>query len=158
MATGRCGYDAARTGEPMAADANALLIVCADRIVDGTGRPALEKGFLALRHNRILELGTVEALSKHPPESVRRVTFPGCTILPGFVDSHSHLTFSAGLAPLKDLQGETDGRLSLRGAANAREALPAGGTTARDLRGRGRTTLDLRDALASGLMPGPRLF
>jgi imidazolonepropionase-like amidohydrolase len=142
----------------MAADANALLIVCADRIVDGTGRPALEKGFVALRQDRIQEIGTVEALSKHPPESVRRVEFPGCTILPGFVDSHSHLTFSAGLAPLKDLQGETDGRLILRGAANAREALLAGVTTARDLGGRGRTTLDLRDALASGLMPGPRLF
>lgn len=104
----------------MAADANALLIVCADRIVDGTGRPALEKGFVALRQDRIQELGTVEALSKHFPESVRRLEFPGCTILPGFVDSHSHLTFSAGLAPLKDLQGETDGRLILRGAANAR--------------------------------------
>jgi hypothetical protein len=42
----------------MTADANALLILCADRIVDGTGRPALEKGFVALRQDRIQELGT----------------------------------------------------------------------------------------------------
>jgi hypothetical protein len=67
----------------MAADANALLIVCADRIVDGTGRPALEKGFVALRQDRIQEIGTVEALSKYPPESIRRLEFPAARSSPG---------------------------------------------------------------------------
>jgi imidazolonepropionase-like amidohydrolase len=34
---------------------------------------------------------------------VKRLDFPGCTILPGLVDSHVHLTFSAGPVPLHDL-------------------------------------------------------
>ena len=137
----------------MAADTNALLILCADRIVDGTGRPALEKGFVALRQDRIREVGLSEALSKHLPESVRRLEFPGCTILPGFVDSHSHLTFSAGLAPLKDLQGETDGRLILGHRRRARS--PARGRDDRTRPRRARTH-DARPPRRPGLRADAR--
>jgi imidazolonepropionase-like amidohydrolase len=74
------------------------------------------------------------------------------------VDSHVHLTFSAGPAPLHELQTDSDVSLGLRGLAHARAALLAGVTTVRDLGSRGRITLDLRDAVAGGLLPGPRIL
>jgi imidazolonepropionase-like amidohydrolase len=74
------------------------------------------------------------------------------------VDSHVHLTFSAGPVPLRQLQDDSDTRLALTGVANARAALLAGVTTVRDLGSRGRITLDLRDAIASGVVPGPRVL
>jgi imidazolonepropionase-like amidohydrolase len=90
--------------------------------------------------------------------SSEHLHFAGCTILPGFVDSHVHLTFSAGVFPVRDLQSDTDGRLVLRAAANAREALQAGVTTVRDLGARNRTALEVRDAIRAGLLPGPRVL
>jgi imidazolonepropionase-like amidohydrolase len=74
------------------------------------------------------------------------------------VDSHVHLTFSAGPVPLRQLQDDSDTRLALTGVANARAALLAGVTTVRDLGSRGRITLDLRDAIAAGVVPGPRVL
>jgi imidazolonepropionase-like amidohydrolase len=135
---------------------DALWVMTADRVVDGTGRAARAGTGVGIRGSRIAELGPVEALAGRP--EVRRLSFPGCTILPGLVDSHSHLTFSAGPVPLEDIQAASDAQLVLRAAAHAREALLAGVTTVRDLGGRDRTTLELRDAIAAGLIPGPRLY
>jgi imidazolonepropionase-like amidohydrolase len=138
-------------------DAEPLVIV-ADRVVDGTGSPAIAPAFVALQGERILAVGAVAEAERRFPSSVRRLDVPGCTIIPGLVDSHVHLTFSAGRVPLEELQAASDARLLLRGAANARAALQAGVTTVRDLGSRGRVALELRDAIAAGVVPGPRVL
>jgi imidazolonepropionase-like amidohydrolase len=56
------------------------------------------------------------------------------------------------------LLAEDDQQLLLRGVAAARQALGAGVTTVRDLGGRGGVTFRLRDAIASGLIAGPRVL
>lgn len=80
------------------------------------------------------------------------------TVLPGLIDCHTHLVFSRGAYPLGDLLAEDDATLLLRGVAAAREALGAGITTVRDLGGRGGVTFRLRDAIARGLIAGPRIL
>jgi imidazolonepropionase-like amidohydrolase len=80
------------------------------------------------------------------------------TVLPGLIDCHVHLVFSAGDNPLRDLGLEDDHRLLLRGTAAARQALAAGITTVRDLGGRGEVTFRLRDAIEDGLIRGPRIL
>jgi imidazolonepropionase-like amidohydrolase len=139
------------------APAGDRFLVVADRLVDGTGAPPLERAFVAVQGGRIVAVG---ALAEAGPQSsdVTRLEFPGCTIVPGLVDSHVHLTFSAGPVPFADLQADSDAGLLLRGAANARAALQAGVTTVRDLGSRGRLTLELRDAIAAGVVPGPRVL
>ena len=134
------------------------LLVVADRLVDGTGRPALQRGFVVIQGERIVAVGSVGEDERDLPAAGRRLDYPGCTVVPGLVDSHVHLTFSAGPVPLEQLQGDSDTRLALRGIANARAALQAGVTTVRDLGSRGRATLDLRDAIAAGVVPGPRVL
>ena len=134
------------------------LLVLADRLVDGTGRPPLERGFVGVEGARIVAVGSVSESESRLPAAARRLEFPGCTIVPGLVDSHVHLTFSAGPVPLNQLQADSDTRLALRGVANARAALQSGVTTVRDLGSRGRITLDLRDAIAAVVVPGPRIL
>lgn len=134
-----------------------VLIVVADRLIDGTGRAAVPRGAIAVMDERILAVDSPEALAARFP-GARRHEFPGGTLLPGFVDSHVHSTFSAGAVPFEDIQADGDLVVGLRGAINARDALQAGVTTMRDLGGRDRTTLQLRDAIASGVVPGPRLL
>jgi imidazolonepropionase-like amidohydrolase len=79
-------------------------------------------------------------------------------VLPGLIDCHVHLVFSAGVRPLADVLAEDDQQLLLRGVAAAREALAAGITTVRDLGGRGGVTFKLRDAIDSGWLAGPRIL
>ena len=134
-----------------------ILLLAADRLIDGTGRPALSRGAIALEGDRIAAVGVVDELARRYPGATR-LDFPGASLLPGLVDSHVHVTFSAGPVPFDDIQHDTELLVGLRGAINARDALLAGVTTMRDLGGRGRTTLELRDALAAGLIPGPRLL
>jgi imidazolonepropionase-like amidohydrolase len=138
-------------------DADPFLMV-ADGLVDGTGSRAITPAFVAIQGERILAVGAVADAEGQFPASVRRLHFPGHTIVPGLVDSHVHLTFSAGPIPLAELQADSDARLLLRGAANARAALQAGVTTVRDLGSRGRVALELRDAITAGVVPGPRVL
>jgi imidazolonepropionase-like amidohydrolase len=139
------------------AEADVRLFI-ADRLVDGTGRPAIPGGFVALAGDRIVEVGSADTVDRRYPAGVPRQRFPGCTIVPGLVDSHVHLTFSAGPVPFDQLQSDTDADLLLRGAANARAALQAGVTTVRDLGSRGRVAIAVREAVKAGVVPGPRIL
>src|SRR5205823_13816836 len=69
------------------------LILTADRLFDGTGAATLIRPTLRVSGER------VEAVERGllPPAgcSDGRLAFPGCTILPGLIDTHVHLIFSA---------------------------------------------------------------
>jgi imidazolonepropionase-like amidohydrolase len=121
------------------AEGAGVLIVAADPLIDGTGRPPLQRGGVAVDGERIVAVDTLDALTSRFP-GARPEHFAGGTLLPGFVDSHVHTTFSAGAVPLEDLQADGDVVVRLRGAINARDALQAGVTTMRDLGGRDRWT------------------
>ena len=134
-----------------------VTLYSADWLIDGTGRAAVPNGGVAVRGERVAGAGDVAELAARFPGAAR-VHYPGHTIIPGLVDSHVHLTFSASAVPLQDIQGDGDVTVGLRGAINARDALLAGVTTLRDLGGRDQTTLELRNAIAAGAIPGPRLL
>jgi imidazolonepropionase-like amidohydrolase len=132
-------------------------IIIADRLFDGTDRVA-EKSYVAIENARIHDIGPFEVLSARIPDSVPREDFPGCTILPGLIDTHVHLTFSASAAPLAQIESDSDFALLLRGAQNARSALQAGVTTIRDLGSRNQVMYELRNAITKGIVPGPRVL
>jgi imidazolonepropionase-like amidohydrolase len=93
------------------------------------------------------------------PDGATRVEWSAYTVLPGLIDLHTHLADtgqSADLAaPLKTSPAAT----ALIGAHNARVTLAAGFTTVRDVGTyRGLTDVALRDAIAAGHVPGPRMF
>jgi imidazolonepropionase-like amidohydrolase len=134
-----------------------VTLISADWMIDGTGREAMSRGAVAVRGERIDAVGGHAELAARFPGAAR-IHYPGHTIIPGLVDSHVHVTFSASSVPFEDVQGDGDVMVGLRGAINARDALLAGVTTLRDLGGRDRTTLELRNAIAAGAIPGPRLL
>ena len=110
-------------------------LISADWLIDGTGQDAIPRGAVAVRGERIAAAGDATELAARFPEA-ERLHFSGHAIIPGLVDSHVHLTFSASAVPLEDVQGDGDVTVGLRGAINARDALLAGVTTLRDLGGR----------------------
>ena len=87
-----------------------------------------------------------------------RTDYPGATILPGLIDSHVHLGFDGGPDPVGRMRAETDAQQLVLMLRSARELLGVGVTTARDLGARAYLDVVVRDAIAAGLAPGPRMM
>ena len=89
---------------------------------------------------------------------VERVDLSQYFVLPGLIDAHTHVT--AEYAPesrLRQLQ-QSDAHAALRALPYAKRTLEAGFTTVRSLGSRGDAAFALRDAIAGGIVPGPRIL
>jgi imidazolonepropionase-like amidohydrolase len=94
------------------------------------------------------------------PDEATEVSLDGRTIMPGLVDAHAHLTYTA--TTLTDGLRFTEPRNSLEyntvGAVeNARVHLERGVTSIRDIGARGSIAVAIRDAVEDGIVPGPRV-
>lgn len=93
-----------------------------------------------------------------PPADAESLDLGDRTLLPGLIDCHTHLLIPAGLGELGYLK-RSQGALILDGVVNARKVLEAGFTTVRDVgASAGFGDVALRDAIARGDIPGPRLL
>ena len=93
-----------------------------------------------------------------PPADAETLDLGDRTLLPGLIDCHTHLLIPAGLGELGYLK-RSQGALILDGVVNARKVLEAGFTTVRDVgASAGFGDVALRDAIAHGDIPGPRLL
>ena len=82
-------------------------------------------------------------------------------VLPGLIDCHVHLTSEFGPGHKLLTVEESAAAIALHAAAHARATLMAGFTTVRDLGelgGAGDAIFALRNAVAKGYVPGPRIF
>ncbi|RYP55372.1 hypothetical protein DL768_000127 [Monosporascus sp. mg162] len=86
----------------------------------------------------------------------------GLTVLPGLVDSHTHIFLHpySEASSLYQMRDESMVERVVRATNHARAALAAGYTTYRDLgtEGLGDADANFRDAVNRGLVPGPRMF
>ncbi|MEM9456780.1 MAG: amidohydrolase family protein [Myxococcota bacterium] len=147
------GVEAPPRVEPAAHSATMLRHA---RLIDGTGAPPRDDVDVLVRDGTIAEVG---AGLIAPPEA-HVLDLQGRTLLPGFIDAHVHMGFSP---PPSYAQGVVDDQRrtladrALVGVANARRTLDAGFTTVRNV---GGTLADraLRDAIAQGTIPGPRML
>ncbi|MFI0193010.1 amidohydrolase family protein [Streptomyces sp. NPDC017082] len=133
-------------------------IVTADRVLLGPVGQVIEGGAVLFADEVIQAVGPLRDIVERAPSGAVRADFPGGSVLPGLIDCHVHLVFDAGEDPLGSLSGWHDHDLLLAMAGRARQLLDSGVTTARDLGDRGNLAGRLRDAIAAGHVPGPRLL
>jgi imidazolonepropionase-like amidohydrolase len=125
------------------------LVLSADWLIDGTGAAPRRRPRLTVRAGRI------HAVAADVPGGV---AFPGCTILPGLIDTHVHLAFDAGpthAAVVAGLRGLDEPALTARALANGQKALRAGVTTVRDCGSPFWVGQIVRDAVRRGHVAGP---
>lgn len=135
-------------------------LLLAERLIDGTSAEPRERAALLLRNGRIVAVTSQSDLTRTQREGAELFDLGTATLLPGLIDTHVHLTFSAGPdheSVRRAVATESDARLAVRALANAQAHLAAGVTTVRDVGGRGYVTLSLRDAIRDGLAIGPRM-
>jgi len=90
-------------------------------------------------------------------QGAEQIDGTGCTLLPGLIDAHIHITLPADANPMEGLN-EPDALIALRAAQNAKSTLAAGFTTVRDLGAKNFIDLALRDAIKTGVTKGPRIL
>ena len=132
-----------------------MKLLRADLVLAGRPGECFMDGEVLIDGPRIVHAGARGSAPEVPGTEV--VDLPGCTLLPGLIDSHVHLGFDRAVDPVTRRSGEGDARLLLRMAENCRKLVSAGVTTARDLGGRDFLEIALRDAIEAGLAVGPHL-
>lgn len=126
----------------------------AGTLIDGTGSEPQHDRAVYIQDEQIVEIGP----GGRVPSDAELLDLREFSVLPGLIDAHVHLVFSAGTNALADVLKEDDQLLLLRAVAAGRQALRGGITTVRDLGGRGGVTFRLRDAIAQGIVAGPRIL
>jgi imidazolonepropionase-like amidohydrolase len=142
-------------GATTAAPANPVTYVKCGRLFDGTSS-TLREGMAV-----IVTGGTITAVGAGlpVPAGAAVLDLGAYTVVPGLIDAHTHVVLHPGGWEAQILR-ETPERRAIHATVTARRTLEAGITTIRDLgnEGAGLADVALRDAIAAGDVPGPRIL
>jgi imidazolonepropionase-like amidohydrolase len=133
--------------QPAAADA-VPTIVRAARMLDVTTGRLVPNASVLVEGDRITAINPTTV-----PAGARVIELGDATLLPGFIDMHTHLSGEIGANMLLEPVTETAVDAAYKAAKNARTTLMAGFTTVRDFGG--EVTVALGHAVERGDVPGP---
>jgi imidazolonepropionase-like amidohydrolase len=134
------------------------IAVRAGRLIDGKGDTAIANALILVENDRIVSVSAGGAA----PAGVEVVDLSKATVLPGLVDTHTHLLLNGDItAEDYDVQllKQSIPYRAILSARNARIALEHGFTAMRDLETEGAmyADVDIKNAIANGEVPGPRM-
>lgn len=131
-------------------------ILLADQLIDGTGAAAVPNGALILEGGRIAAVTTRDQIGASPEGDVIEVA--GGTIMPGFIEMHTHMHCSAQPDAYENIMTESHDELMMRSVDAVRKTLVSGVTTMRDLGSRNEVAFPIKKAVLDGKIPGPRML
>jgi imidazolonepropionase-like amidohydrolase len=131
----------------------AITVLKAKQYLDISSGKMIQPAIIVVEHEKIKTLNPVQL-----PESANLIDLGDLTILPGLIDSHTHLAYSIEgdwtMRPVK----ETTADMAFRAAQNARITLLAGFTTVRDVGSGKFLDVALMKAVEAGRVEGPWIF
>jgi imidazolonepropionase-like amidohydrolase len=139
------------------APSRGTIVLKAARLIDGTGAPAVQNGVVVVTDDRIVAVGTEGSVTV--PAGARVIDLGDATLLPGFIDAHTHIIGRPLSDPKSDDAGVKDypGYAAIVGVENARKTLMAGFTSIRVLGSPDFNDVALRQAITDGVVSGPRI-
>ncbi|HTQ60053.1 MAG TPA: amidohydrolase family protein [Candidatus Solibacter sp.] len=132
-------------------------VLKAARMFDGKSDALIKPGLVVVADGKITGVGAGAAI----PAGAEVIDFGDATLLPGFIDAHTHLTMMYSedykQRELDDLQ-KPIAEQAIDATANARVTLMAGVTTVRDVGSSDFLDVGLRNAIRDHVVPGPRML
>lgn len=129
--------------------------VRAGRMIDVAAGRVREDQVILVQEGKVTAVGDGGTVAIPPGATV--IDLSGKTVLPGLIDTHTHITSDPTTPPYYDY-GISNPRRVLTGARFARDTLLSGVTTIRDVGATSYTDIALRDAIKDGDVIGPRIL
>jgi len=140
------------------ANSSNITVVKSGRLVDGLGSPAKSDQAIIISDDRIQSIVDLEAVQHELPPDAEIIDFMDYCIVPGLIDSHTHLSLAGDGRPYEEMFSDTDEMMVLTGAMNMQRHLSAGITTIREHGARNRVGFTLKEGLKRGYVSGPRML
>ena len=129
-------------------------VVHAGRLIDGTSATVRERVSIVISGDRISEVQA--GFANVPGATV--IDLSKSTVLPGFIDSHTHITSELGGNAIVEAVTKGPVDAAVRSTVYARRTLEAGFTTIRNLGADGGADVALKRAINDGMVVGPRMW
>jgi imidazolonepropionase-like amidohydrolase len=143
---------------PEAPVGKGIVALKAARLIDGTGAPAIRNAVIIVTENKITAVGSANSVAV--PANTKVIELGDVTLLPGFIDAHTHLVGRVLGDPEGDMASvrDYDSFGAILGVLHARDTLMAGFTSVRNVGAAGRfDDMALRKAINEGWTIGPRI-
>jgi imidazolonepropionase-like amidohydrolase len=146
----------AQLGAPGEKRGQGVVVLKAAQIIDGSGAEPIKNGVIVITDDRISAIGANVQI----PSGARVIDLGNTTLMPGFIDAHTHLIMRV----LGDPEGNNarfrdyDSFGAILGVTHAEKTLMAGFTTVRNVGAGNFDDLALRKAINDGWIPGPRML
>jgi imidazolonepropionase-like amidohydrolase len=148
--------------EPPASSVERVTVIRAQTLIDGASAQPRHNQDVVIKGNRIVDVSQTGA--HELPAGARIVDLGSATLLPGLIDSHTHIFLqgevpAAGGYDTQLLKSPASFRVA-RAVVAAKRALEQGFTTIRDVEteGAGYGDVGIKKAINEGYIPGPRMF
>ncbi len=133
----------------------AVTVIKAARLFDAKSDRMIQPGIIVVAGKQI------QAVGGQAPSGATVIDLGDATLLPGFIDAHTHLTmaFNPDYSGARLLQlNRTIPEQAIRATENARKILMAGFTTVRDVGSSNFLDVGLRNSINAGVVPGPHML
>ena len=133
-------------------------ILKAGRLIDGNGGLPIPDAAVVVENESITKVSSQNSLSESDTSGAEIIDIPNGSLMPGFIEMHSHIHCSAQADAYTHITTENNETFLMRGTQAVRSALCSGVTTMRDLGSRNEVVFPLRNGISEGIIPGPRLL
>ena len=126
------------------------------KVIDGTGSPSIDADVF-ITEDKIVSVGSDARKMASQEHDFAEIDISGCTVLPGLIDSHCHISFDQPSTNDELFFHRRHGLATLVASVNAQKVLRSGVTGFFDADCIFDVGVDLRDAIEGGVVPGPRM-
>jgi imidazolonepropionase-like amidohydrolase len=133
------------------------VVLKAARVIDGTGAAPIQNGVVVVTDDRIVAVGPASAVTI--PSGARTVDLGNATLLPGFIDAHTHVIGRTLGDPAGDDAAvrDVDSFGAILAVGSVRNTLMAGFTSIRNVGAPHFDDIAIRKAINEGWVVGPRM-